>query len=71
MSINGLSSKGDTQRGFGLGTSMKAFIEGLEGEFFLVSGKGAFFNDNKKPIRYELPERLALNGTLLNLYQLI
>lgn len=65
--IKGLSSKEDIERGYGLRTSIRALVEGLKGEFFLVSGKGAFFIDNKKPIRYDLADHLALNGTLLNL----
>lgn len=41
MAINGLSSKGEGRRGYGLRSNVKMCIEGLGGSVLMVSGHGA------------------------------
>ncbi|MBS3058098.1 MAG: ATP-binding protein [Candidatus Diapherotrites archaeon] len=64
--INGLSTKGK-ERGFGLGSNLKVFTQGLPGEMLIVSGKGAaFFKANEPTKLYILQDKYKLEGTLIS-----
>ena len=65
--ITGLSSKGGTERGYGLKSSVRIFLDGLEGEFLIVSGIGAIYLSNKEKYAYKLTEPYKLKGTLISL----
>jgi len=66
QAINGLSTKG-SERGFGLGSNLKVFTQGLPGEMLIVSGKGAaFFKANEPTKLYILQDKYKLKGTLIS-----
>lgn len=65
--IKGLSSKGGTERGYGLESSVRIFLEGLEGQVLVVSGAGAVYISNKEKYAYKLTELYKLKGTLISL----
>lgn len=64
--INGTSTK-DDDRGFGLQTSVKLSVDGLNGEVLVVSGAGAVHFVSGNSTMYNLGERFRLNGTLISL----
>jgi len=64
--LNGVSTK-DNDRGFGLRTSLNLFTTGLGAEFFIASGNGAVFSDNKGNELYRLTEDAGIKGTLITI----
>lgn len=63
--LNGVSTK-DNDRGFGLRTSLNLFKNGLNAQFFIVSGNGAVYCDSKVgDLLYRLTEAGGLRGTLI------
>jgi len=63
--LNGVSTK-DTNRGFGLRTSLNLFTKGLKAAFFIASGNGAVHCDGKGDNLYRLTDAAALHGTLIS-----
>lgn len=65
--INGLSTKDDKQRGYGLKSSTKLFLA-LGGQILVVSGSGAVYLGDQKPIPYYLKtSKHKLKGTLISM----
>lgn len=64
--INGLSSK-DASRGYGLRTSVRLCLEGLQGEILVVSGAGAVHFQGASKTLYSLTGSHVLQGTLISL----
>lgn len=64
--LNGVSTK-DNNRGFGLRTSLNLFINGLNAEFFIVSGNGAIYCTKDQNELYRLTEDAGLHGTLITI----
>lgn len=64
--INGLSTKHDNERGFGLISSINILTKGLKGECLIVSRKGGFTakGEDKKTL-YNMGDYYALDGTLI------
>ncbi len=65
--IAGLSSKGGIERGYGLSSSVRIFLEGLEGQVLIVSGDGAVYMSKEEKYAYNLTEPYKLKGTLISL----
>lgn len=65
--INGLSSKKDLDRGHGLGSTIRIFLEALRGQVFIVSGSGAVFLQGTSHIRYDITTQNVLDGTLITM----
>ncbi|MHA1834086.1 MAG: hypothetical protein ACTSV7_08850 [Candidatus Baldrarchaeia archaeon] len=63
--VNGLSTKGK-ERGYGLNTTMRIFTEGISGEMFIVSGKGALLYRHRNHYSYKLNDTYELKGTLVS-----
>lgn len=64
--VNGLSSKDEPGRGFGLGSSVKLVIDGFGGEMFIASGSGAVYASKDSQERYNFGVE-RLDGTLVAL----
>jgi hypothetical protein len=65
--FQGISSKKDTERGMGLGTSLRLMTEGYKGRMLVVSGKGAIHFGKDAPIGYNLSEMFKYEGTLISM----
>jgi hypothetical protein len=65
--FQGVSSKKDTERGMGLGTSLRLMTEGYKGRMLVVSGKGAIHFGKGAPIGYNLSDMFKYEGTLINM----
>lgn len=63
--INGLSTK-SKERGFGLGSSIRIFTEGLKGEILIVSRNGAIYIRPKEQKLFKLEDIHKLSGTLIS-----
>jgi len=64
--INGLSTKRDKERGFGLGSSIKLLTKGLCGECLIVSREGGLIMDNEKKTLYKMDSNCMFKGTLVS-----
>jgi len=64
--INGLSTKNQTERGFGLGSNFKIFTQGLNGEILIVSGSGAIYVNKQQRKAYKFQESNILMGTMIS-----
>jgi hypothetical protein len=64
--INGKSTK-DDGRGFGLGSSVKLYVDGLGGELLLVSRNGALYKNRDKELGYTTGNAYQLHGTLISI----
>lgn len=65
--VNGDSTKDIPEsRGFGISTSRKMLVEGLEGKYFLMSGS-AFYTENSNSKNLASVPNLDWKGTLLSL----
>lgn len=64
--INGKSTK-DDGRGFGLGSSVKLYVDGLGGELLLVSRNGALYKNRDKELSYNTGSAYQLHGTLISI----
>ena len=64
--INGKSTK-DDGRGFGLGSSVKLYVDGLGGELLLVSRNGALYKNRDKEFGYNTGNAYQLHGTLISI----
>ncbi|MEA1907478.1 MAG: ATP-binding protein [Euryarchaeota archaeon] len=64
--INGKSTK-DDGRGFGLGSSVKLYVDGLCGELLLVSRNGALYKNRDKELKYNTGNAYQLHGTLISI----
>ncbi|MFO7837741.1 MAG: hypothetical protein R6V83_13945 [Candidatus Thorarchaeota archaeon] len=62
--INGISTK-SKDRGYGLGTVIKIFTQGIEGEIFIISGKGGIDYRKEDLNFYSLNKPYELAGTLV------
>jgi len=70
QAMEGLSSKKDQGRGYGLWSTTRLCIEGLGGNMLIVSGAGAVHYGEERQLRkkYKLTQDyLRLNGTLVSL----
>jgi len=65
--INGLSTKEEKTRGFGIRTSIRLFVDGLDGEFFVVSGAAAIYLTRRYKLGINLTKDNQLSGTLVSL----
>ena len=52
-------------RGYGLSSNIKMIVEGLQGQFSIVSGNALSVFDTQETIVMELPEDIGWNGTLV------
>jgi anti-sigma regulatory factor (Ser/Thr protein kinase) len=65
--LDGRSSKGGGERGYGLGSSTR-IVNALGGEVLIVSGTGAVVVDNRgRRLAYSLRPEFELQGTLVGL----
>lgn len=64
--IKGRSTK-SKERGFGLSSSVKIFVDGLNGQILIVSGGGAVYLEKKQKYGYTLSAEQRLDGTLIGL----
>ena len=64
--INGKSTKDDA-RGFGLGSSVKLYVDGLGGELLLVSRNGVLYKNKDKELVYNTESAHQLHGTLISI----
>ena len=64
--INGSSTK-DGERGFGLGSSVKLYVDGVGGELLLVSRNGALYKDRYREVLYNTAGMYQLHGTLISI----
>jgi len=61
----GYSAKGEKERGFGLSSTRRMLVEGLNGSFFMLSG-GAFYRYEAGEENYiELPPSIYWSGTII------
>lgn len=65
--LKGLSSKGGRERGHGLSSSVRIFLDGLGGEVLIVSGSGAVYMSKQRSICYVLSNYHKLTGTLISI----
>ena len=54
--LEGLSTKSEKARGYGIRSSKKIICNGLGGEFVLISGEAAFYSSQEKECIYRLPD---------------
>lgn len=64
--IQGVSTKADVGRGFGLSSNVEVF-RNIGGEILIVSGHGAIFVDKGGIIPFQLGDDRAMNGTLISI----
>lgn len=62
----GRSTKGK-ERGFGISSSVKMFVEGLNGEFMIVSDAVAIYITTSDKIGFNLRKEHRLAGTLVSM----
>lgn len=68
QALNGKTTKiHDIDRGFGISTSRKMLVQGLGGEFFLMSGNALFVYTKEHEQIVELDVKASWNGTILAL----
>ena len=69
--VYGLSSKPESDRGRGLGSSINVITKLLKGEIFIASGEGTFYTNKEvgdnKYSSYTLNKEHRLNGTLISI----
>ena len=63
--INGLSTKPDAGRGFGLKTSLKLLTKGLRGECLIISGGGGLIATDVEKTFYKMHDYYTFGGTLI------
>ena len=66
--INGLSTKNlpnAENRGYGIKTSKKMIVKGLDGSFSILTGNAIYFYTNLKEEIIELPEKISWKGTVV------
>ena len=64
--INGLSTKTpDTERGFGLKSTLKLLTGGLKGECLIISREGGLIATEKEKTLYKMDNNYTFNGTLI------
>jgi anti-sigma regulatory factor (Ser/Thr protein kinase) len=61
--LSGTSAKPEDERGTGISTIIKIFVEGYDGELFIMSGNGAVYK-GKSDKSYELP--FSWPGTMVS-----
>lgn len=64
--LEGLSSKKEKGRGYGLNTSKKIFLDALGGELLIVSGYGALFMNKDNTLGINFNSDKMFNGTLIS-----
>ncbi len=64
--MNGASTKLEGSRGCGLGTSIKLLTK-MDGQFFLVSRRGALYADAREQTFFKLAAQEIYNGTLITI----
>lgn len=67
QALNGLSTKEEMMRGFGLRTSLRLFVDVLNGEFFIASGAAAIYLTRDYKLGINLTKDNQMNGTLVSL----
>lgn len=67
LANEGVSTKGtNNERGFGISTTRKMLVNGLNGSFFMMSGNAFFRSVKQMPDEVkELPKELTWNGTII------
>lgn len=68
MANTGYSTKNRPEsesRGFGISTTKKILVEGLQGAFFMLSGHAYHRFDNFKQVYVEIPDPLNWEGTII------
>lgn len=65
--VNGLSTKGEHGRGYGLKTSTKLFSQGLNAKIMIISRFGASYIDNNKLDYYKLKDFHMWDGTIIGM----
>jgi len=65
--INGLSAKNDKERGYGLWSNLNLVLNGLNGEFLVISGNGAVFINKLGQKLFKLQTPNSFNGTLISI----
>jgi len=65
--INGLSTRDESIRGFGLWSCTRICVEGLSGQVFIASGNACMHINKDQQRFYELDNDKKLQGTLISL----
>ena len=65
--INGLSAKNDKERGYGLWSNLNLVMNGLGGEFLIISGNGAVLVNKEGHKLFKLQEPNTYSGTLISI----
>jgi len=65
--INGLSTRDESIRGFGLWSCTRICVEGLNGQVFIASGNACMHINKDQQKFYELDDDKKLQGTLISL----
>lgn len=68
LATEGYSTKNlpnSENRGYGISSNIKMIVEGLGGEFFILSGGAFHRDDGKNDIYINLPDNIFWNGTII------
>ena len=68
LATEGYSTKNlpdSENRGYGISTNIKMIVDGLGGEFFILSGGAFHRDDGENDIYINLPANLSWNGTII------
>lgn len=68
LALSGKSTKNrpdNENRGYGISKSRKLLVDGLNGEFFMLSGGAFFRHDSNNEVLVDLPETVRWDGTVI------
>jgi len=65
--LNGLSTKGEKGRGYGLKSSINLFSQGLNAKILIISRFGASYIDKNGPQYYKLKDYHKWDGTIIGI----
>lgn len=68
LALSGMSTKNrpdNENRGYGISKSRKLIVDGLNGEFFVLSGNAFFRHDRQDEVLVDLPETVRWDGTVV------
>ena len=65
--INGLSAKNNKERGYGLWSNLNLVMNGLGGEFLIISGNGGVLVNKEGHKLFKLQEPNTYSGTLISI----
>lgn len=68
LAVEGYSTKDRPlaeSRGYGISTSIKMLVDGMQGSFFILSGGAFYRHDSNGPTVVELPSNIEWQGTIV------